>query len=245
MHDWQMSSQQCEVGLNESYSPTAGSVINWHAVWTSVAADLNSDTFAPKFLTEDGIRRTTLRALNSQLDVLRHVEIEYPSVNLSGDKLGRLDLVVSPMASATVIEFKYPREPRQKLPPWPDHLGGVLSDTYRLGILAAGPKVHYCIQVVVSADAFLGYVRRTMTRCALATYIAGEQTPREIALTPERTVGLADTTRRSLKDRDRFWRVTADRSVELAIGNKGLWLSAYAVTAKGSLPQPVNNENSQ
>ena len=84
-----------------------------------------------------------------------------------------------------------------------------------------------------------------MTRCALATYIAGEQTPREIALTPERTVGLADTTRRSLKDRDRFWRVTADRSVELAIGNKGLWLSAYAVTAKGSLPQPVNNENSQ
>ena len=141
MIHWQMSSEQCEVGLNESYSPTAaGSVINWHAVWASVAADLNSDTFAPKFLTEDGIRRTTLRALNSQLDVLRHVEIEYPSVNLSGDKLGRLDLVVSPVANATVIEFKYPREPRQKLPPWPDHLGGVLSDTYRLGMLAAGPK---------------------------------------------------------------------------------------------------------
>jgi hypothetical protein len=119
---------------------TGGSAVDWRSAWSAVAEGLATDRFVPKFLTEDAIRMTTLRALNDQLDVIRYADTEYPAVNLDGEQLGRLDLVVLATAGATVVEFKYPREPRQKLPPWPDHLGGVLSDTYRLGILTPAAR---------------------------------------------------------------------------------------------------------
>jgi hypothetical protein len=112
--------------------------VDWSAVWPAVAEVLAGDKFVPKFLTEDGVRTATLRVLDAQIDVAQCAETEYPAVSLGGDRLGRLDLVIRAGATATVIEFKYPREPRQKLPPWPDHLGGVLSDTYRL---ACSPPV--------------------------------------------------------------------------------------------------------
>jgi hypothetical protein len=207
-------------------------MIDWVAVWSSVTEGFAEDKFVPKFLTEDAIRIATLRALYAQLDVVRYADTEYPAINLNGEQLGRLDLVVQSDIGATVVEFKYPREPRQKLPPWPDHLGGVLSDTYRLGILTDSPKVERCIQVIVSADAFLGYVRRTMTRLGLAEYADSERTPRKLTLTPELTLGLAVTTRGSLKDRDRSWKVTADRLVEFAISGKGLWLAVYNIIAQ-------------
>jgi hypothetical protein len=210
----------------------AGSAVDWRAVWSTVAESLTEDSFVPKFLTEDAIRIATLHALNVQLDVIQCADTEYPAINLEGEQLGRLDLVVQAAAGATVVEFKYPREPRQTLPPWPDHLGGVLSDTYRLGILTGSPKVERCIQVLVSAAAFLGYVRRTTMRLGLAEYASSERTPHKLRLTPELTLGLAATTRGALKNRDRSWEVTANRSIELAIGEKGLWLAAYTIVAQ-------------
>lgn len=188
----------------------AGSAVDWSAVWSTVAESLTEDSFVPKFLTEDAIRIATLRALNVQLDVIRCADTEYRAISLDdGEPLGRLDLVVQAASGATVVEFKYPREPRQKEPPWPDHLGGVLSDTYRLGILSCSPKVEQCIQVLVSAAAFLGYIRRTTTRLSLSEYVGSDRTPRKLTLTPVLTLGLAATTRGSLKDRYRVWEVTA------------------------------------
>lgn len=203
----------------------------WNAVWLAVAASLAEDKFAPKFLTEDGIRTIALHALDAYIDVADCAETEYPVASLGGDRLGRLDLVLWPRSTATVVEFKYPREPRQKLPPWPDHLGGLLSDTYRLGILAADSSVTRCIQVVVAASSFLGYVDRTMTRLGLADYDSCARMPRKMNLSPSHTIGLADTTRRHLKKRDRSWQVTATRITVSNIPGKGLWLGAYDVSA--------------
>jgi hypothetical protein len=218
-------------------------IADWNAVWLTVAATLARDKFVPKFLTEDGIRYATLHAVGVYIDVVQRAETEYPAASLGGDQLGRLDLVIRLGTAATVIEFKYPREPRQKLPPWPDHLGGVLSDTYRLGMLAARSSTERCIQVLVASASFLGYVERTMTRLELATYESGSRLPRKILLTPDRVRGLADTTRRQLKERDKSWEVTA-RSITLAdISGKGLWLGAYditAVTATMAIPRSAN-----
>jgi hypothetical protein len=217
---------------------------DWNAVWLAVAATLAGDKFVPKFLTEDGIRTATLHALGVYFDVVQHAETEYPAASLGGDRLGRLDLVIRLGTAATVIEFKYPREPRQTLPPWPDHLGGVLSDSYRLGMLTASSSAKRCIQVVVASGSFLGYVERTMTRLGLAIYEPGSRLPRKILLTPDRMRGLADTTRRQLKGRDRSWEVTATSITLSDISGKGLWLGAYditAVTATMATPRSVND----
>jgi hypothetical protein len=206
-------------------------LVDWNAVWPAVAEALAADKFVPKFLTEDGIRTAALRVLDTYVDVTQCAETEYPSASLGDGRLDRLDLVVRSGTAATVIEFKYPREPRTKLPPWPDHLGGVLSDMYRLGMLAASSRADKCIQVLVAGDAFLGYVERTMKRLHLAHYRQGCHLPREIVLSPANTLGLADTTRRHMKERDRSWQVTATRTSLSEISGKGLWLGAYRVTA--------------
>lgn len=143
--------------------------VKWDAVWPTVAEVLSGDIFVPRFLTEDGVRTATLRVLGTHIDVAQCAEIEYPAANLGGDRLGRLDLIIRMGTSVTVIEFKYPREPRQKLPPWPDHLGGILSDTYRLGILSAS-STGKCIQVLLAGAPFLGYTERTLRRLGLADF---------------------------------------------------------------------------
>jgi hypothetical protein len=205
--------------------------VDWSAVWSAVVEVLAGDDFVPKFLTEDGIRTATLRVLDAHIDVARCAEKEYPAVNLGGDRLGRLDLVIRSGTDATVIEFKYPREPRQKLPPWPDHLGGILSDMYRLGMLAASSSADKCIQVLVAGVPFMGYVERTLKRLRLADFPPGSRLPGEIVLSPATVQGLADTTRRHLKERDKSWQVTATCISLSEISGKDLWLGAYDVTA--------------
>ena len=214
--------------------------VDWSAVWPAVAGLLAGDNFVPKFLTEDGVRTATLRVLDAEIDVARCAEAEYPAASLGGDRLGRLDLVIRLGAAVTVIEFKYPREPRQKLPPWPDHLGGVLSDTYRLGMLAATGSAGKCIQVLVAGAPFLGYTERTLKRLRLADFPQGGPMPREIVLSPAGTRGLPDTTRRHLKERDRSWQVTAACISQSEISGKNLWLGAYDVTAMA-----LNDERAQ
>lgn len=98
----------------------------------------------------------------------------------------RLDLVVQEGVGTTVVEFKFPREPRQTQPPWPDHLGSLLADTYRLGALIGGGQVRHAIQVLVSGAAFLGFVRRRMSPLGLAAYQPGEHTPCAFTLAPTR-----------------------------------------------------------
>jgi len=207
-------------------------VVDWNAVWPAVAATLARDGFVPRFLTEDGIRTATLRVLAEHIDVMRCAETEYPAFRLGGDRLGRLDLVVRLRTATTVIEFKYPREPRQKLPPWPDHLGGVLSDAYRLGVLAASGSASKCIQVLVAGSSFLGYVERTMKRLGIADYRSDSRLPRMILLSPSNTQGLSDTTRRQLKERDRSWEITAICTALSEIPGKDLWLGAYDIAAR-------------
>jgi hypothetical protein len=203
--------------------------ISWSAVWHSVARELTEDNLPPKFLTEDRIRTATLRALNMQIDLALHADIESLAVNLGGMKNDRLDLVVQEGASTTVVEFKFPREPRQTQPPWPDHLGSFLADTYRLGALIGGGQVGHAIQVLVSGPAFLGFVRRRMTPLGIAAYQPGEHTPRSLTLAPAAAAQLAPTTRGKFQRYEALWRLTATRTAEHEINGKGIWLAAYDV----------------
>jgi hypothetical protein len=203
--------------------------INWLAVWHSVAMELIEDKLPPKFLTEDRIRTATLRALDMQIDLGLHVDIESLAVNLGGMKNDRLDLVVLERAGITVVEFKFPREPRQTQPPWPDHLGSFLADTYRLGALIGGGQVRHAIQVLVSGAAFLGFVRRRMTPLGLAAYQPGEHTPHALTLAPAAAARLAPTTRGKIQRYEALWRLTVMRTTEHEISGKEIWLAAYDV----------------
>lgn len=217
------------------------SAVDWDAIWQAVTEDLVEDPFVPKFLTEEGVRLATLRALSSQVDVVACATTEYPALDLGGDPGGRLDLVVQQGSGTMVVGFKFLREPKQKLPPWPDHLGGVLAETHRLGVLRYLAKVERGIQVIVSAAAFLGYAQRTFKRLELADYGSGDLLPRRVLLTPERTQGPSPTTRRALKGRDQKWQVTANRTTGTQIGSKGLWMAAYSVNAIPSgVDQPLS-----
>jgi hypothetical protein len=210
--------------------------IDWPEVWSTVADQLREDRLVPQFLTEDGIRVATLRAMDAQIDVNQIAQIEYGASQLGGGKLDRLDLVAHQGTHTTAVEFKFPREPRQTLPPWPDHLGGYLSDTYRLGILANGGRVGQCFQILVSGDGFLGYLRRTVSRLNLGMCMPGEAAPRLVTLTPAVTAGLSPTTRAKLRNREEAWDVTANRVAEFEVSRRSLWLAAYAVTGAAAGP---------
>lgn len=203
--------------------------IDWSAVWRSVTTHLIEDKLPPKFLTEDRIRTATLRALDTQIDLTPNADIEYPAVNLGGIKGDRLDLVVREPAGTIVVEFKYPREPRQTQPPWPDHLGSFLADTYRLGVLARGGQVQRAIQLLVSGAAFLGFVQRTTTRFGLADYQPGERTAQALTLTPSSAAKLAKTTRDKIQRYEAQWEIAAARTAAYEITGKGLWLAAYDI----------------
>jgi hypothetical protein len=203
--------------------------IDWLLVWRSVAAELAEDKLPPKFLTEDRIRTATLRSLDMQIDLASHAEIESLAVNLGGMKNDRLDLAVQEGAGTTVVEFKFPREPRQTEPPWPDHLGSFLADIYRLGALIGGGQVRHAIQVLVSGPAFFGYVRRRMSPLGLSAYQSEERTPRVFNLAPAAVAQLAPTTRGKIQRYEILWRITATRTTEHEISNKGIWLAAYDV----------------
>lgn len=207
----------------------AESPLDWAAVWQAVASDLSGDKLAPKFLTEDGVRMATLRVLGRHLDVVQHADVEYGAVNLGGGRSDRLDLVVREPMGVTVVEFKYPREPRQTLPPWPDHLGSYLADTYRLGSLIAADQVQHAIQLLVSGAAFIGYMERTTTRLGLAQYSTHERTPRVIRLKPTAVTALAATTRGKIGQYEQRWEIDAVRTAAHEISGKRLWLAAYDV----------------
>lgn len=205
---------------------------NWLLVWQSVATELTEDTLPSKFLTEDRIRTATLRALGVQIDLALYADIESLAGNLGGVKNDRLDMVVQEGPGTTVVEFKFPREPRQTQPPWPDHLGSLLADTYRLGALLGGGQVKHSIQVLVSGTAFLGFIKRRMTPLGLAAYQPGEYTPRALTLTPAAVAQLAPTTRGRIQRYEALWRITATRTTEHEIHGKGIWLAAYDVHSR-------------
>jgi hypothetical protein len=173
--------------------------------------------------------------LDTQLDIGRKAEIEYGAVNIGGGRLDRLDLVVHEHRGAAVVEFKYPREPRQTLPPWPDHLGSFLADTYRLGALAHEAEVSRAIQLLVSGAGFLGFLQRTTTRLGLAQYRPGEHTPRAFALRPTLTTPLSATTRGKIHRYEQLWEIDAVRTAEHEITGKSLWLAAYDVDGKRAI----------
>jgi hypothetical protein len=175
---------------------------------------------------------TTLRALQTQANIIQVADIEYGAVNLGGGQSDRLDLVVQGRKGATVVEFKYPRAPRQTFPPWPDHLGSFFSDTYRLGSLMSGQQVRRSIQVLVSGAGFLGFLQRTTTRLGLGQYKNGDRTPSRLTLTPASMAGLSTTTRRKVKRYEESWEIDAVRTVAHDIASKGLWLAAYDVQSK-------------
>jgi hypothetical protein len=214
--------------------PASGAVdqsVDWDAVWPVVTARLSEDEFVPKFLTEDGVRQATLRVLKEHINVTQQAEIEYGSILLGGDKGDRIDLIARQSSGITAVEFKYPREPRQTQPPWPDHLGGVLSDTYRLGRLVFTRRIERGLQVLVSGESFLGFTRRTIARLQLGQLMPGEHTPCSFTLTPEHAANLSNTTKKKLRGREELWIVNAVRTRELEIIGKRLWLASYSVTA--------------
>lgn len=58
-----------------------------------------------------------------------------------------VDLVVTECPRAA-IEFKYPREPREKNAAWTQHLGELLKDFYRLAHMPTDFEERWCVQLL-------------------------------------------------------------------------------------------------
>jgi len=126
-----------------------------------------------------------------------------------------------------VVEFKYLPRPRKGPQTGPLYLDGLLSDTYRVAILASGAQVQLGLQLLASDAGFLGYLRRMPA--GLAQYRGSEPTPRSLILTSSVTNKLPDRARRGIRSYENSWRIESNRTMEVEVAGKGLWLAAYAV----------------
>jgi hypothetical protein len=175
-------------------------------------------------------------------ELLRTTHERYVHKEVSGALFGsndrsRLDLMIDEGGGqASIVELKYLRQPNTQ-PAWPMTLGNVLSDTYRLGALAANephgrpnqPKwrINQALQLIVSDTAFLQYLRRQ--EFTFAHYQHGETTPHRLDLTPDTTRHLSATAVGPLSGRERSWGVAGIRVAEHTLATKGLWLAVYNV----------------
>lgn len=221
--------------MTEAYTPKP---IAWHDVWDYVADSLATDELIPDFMTEESVRIMTLRGLSRQVQLSIQARIECSAGGLGGRQGDRLDLVTQAGNITTAVEFKYPRGPRANVPaPWPQHLGHMLSDTYRLGILASEDgRIDQGLQVVVAGSTFLRYVHNTLHRTSLATYDEGDVTPRQLSLTASGISRLSATTQRRIFERSQTHHVTANRNYQAAIPDKDLWMAVYDVQAQRVTP---------
>ena len=99
-------------------------------IWASIAAGLESAIAAGRrhLLTEDSVRGYAIEGLVGYGFDPSSIAIEWAP----GDSRGiKHDLVIGTPPSE-VMEFKFPRAPRSGNRPYPQVVGSLLSDLYRL-----------------------------------------------------------------------------------------------------------------
>jgi hypothetical protein len=101
-------------------------------VWQSVAEEIGDHRRRGygALVTEDVLRFAAARAIGEAGSGAASLSLERPHPSLSGS---RVDLAIGEPPAA-VIEFKYPREPKEKNAAWTMTLGEVLKDFYRLAV---------------------------------------------------------------------------------------------------------------
>lgn len=101
----------------------------WDEIWSAVAARLDRYRNAglEQLLTEDVVRFATIEQLAAAGVAPGLLEAEWRRQGVPD----AVDLVVLDPEWAA-IEFKFPREPREKNAAWTQHLGEALKDFYRL-----------------------------------------------------------------------------------------------------------------
>jgi hypothetical protein len=99
-------------------------------LWAAVASELRDYRTAGlgHVLTEDTLRFATIRAAAAAGSEPTGMRVELPHPTIAG---ARVDLAVG-QPPGTLVEFKYPREPRDTNAAWTMTLGEVLKDFYRL-----------------------------------------------------------------------------------------------------------------
>lgn len=120
--------------------------ISWQHVWLSVASDLDDSLTAGlgHLLTEDVLRFATSKALLRNGVRAERLANEWRQGSGPTDAV---DLVIATEPRAA-IEFKYPREPREKNAAWTLHLGELLKDFYRLAYMSDDFEERWCVQLL-------------------------------------------------------------------------------------------------
>ncbi|MGB3686592.1 MAG: hypothetical protein WA991_12285 [Ornithinimicrobium sp.] len=148
--------------------------IEWEHIWGVVAADLDESWAVGlgHLVTEDVLRFATSKALVGGGVKGERLQNEWRRPGVPD----AVDLVVATEPGAA-IEFKYPREPREKNAAWTQHLGELLKDFYRLAYMPEGFEQRWCVQLLTPR---------------VQQYLAGVGDRHRvcIALEPGRTTGL-------------------------------------------------------
>jgi len=117
----------------------------WADIWVAVAAQLDHyrDAGLEQLLTEDVVRFATIEQLAAAGVAPSRLEVEWRRHSVPD----AVDLVVSDLEPAAV-EFKFPREPREKNAAWTQHLGEALKDFYRLAHMPPEFVHRWCVQLL-------------------------------------------------------------------------------------------------
>jgi len=192
--------------------------IDWTAVFEAVAAELrrHHDAGLQRLLTEDVVRFATVRALVDAGVDPADLRAEWAAPVLHG---GHVDLVIGD-PTTTAVEFKFPREPVAKNAAWPQTLGEIAKDYYRVAVLPADVQTRLC--VLVSTARLRRYLRSVADRCGV------DMLAPRVHLAPERVLRLPQTALRVLGDWARTVEVTA-HMLPIAEIDSDLWLQPYRV----------------
>jgi hypothetical protein len=122
-----------------------GDDINWLDVWAATASQLDEYRGAglEALLTEDVLRFATIQQLAAAGVAPNRLEVEWRRSGVPD----AVDLVVSG-AGLSAVEFKFPREPREKNAAWTQHLGEALKDLYRLAHMPREFADRWCVQLL-------------------------------------------------------------------------------------------------
>jgi hypothetical protein len=189
--------------------------LNLADVWGEVAGELRAlrACGVGHLLTEDVVRFVAARALVNAGAEPASLRLEQPHPTLRGS---RIDLVVG---NDFVVEFKYPREPKEQNAAWTMALGEVLKDFYRLAVL---PGDAHRLFVLVESNRLRDYIARSADRYGMHLDVD------HVELHPDAARTLPATASAIIGSALAEHRITAHRSAALDI-DADLRLLAYQV----------------
>lgn len=198
------------------------------AIWQAVASELrvHRSRGLGALLTEDTVRFAAIRAIveagGAAADL--RVEAAHPSV-----KGARIDLTAGGNPPTVVIEFKYPREPREKNAAWTMVRGEVLKDFYRL---AAYPGDVDRLFVYAESSRLRRYMTRATTKDGLDIHSP------TVTILPSQAARLPSTALQIIGTELSASHVTAHRLAEVGVDDD-LKLLVFRVDGLERPPSPT------